>query len=174
MKLIYLSIGSNIQPEKNVPAAIELLKKAFPVTKISSIYETDPVGPTGKDKFWNLVLAIRSGDPAEILIKKLRGIEEELGRARSENKYAPRTIDIDVLPQAGYQQQAFIMVPLAEIAPEEKDAESGKSFGELAKKLDLKGQGRVLRIRSAASGDLHGTLDGPRHGLHGPADRAGH
>ncbi len=135
MKGIYLSLGSNIEPEKNIPAAIALLKDTFEVAKISSIYETDPVGPAGPEKFWNLAVEIRTSETLEKLTEKLRRIESRLGRSRGENKFAARTIDLDILPQPAYQQQAFIMVPLAEIAPAEKDPETEKSFSDLVKNL---------------------------------------
>ena len=134
MKRVYLSLGSNIEPEKYIPAAIQLLKDNFKVLDVSSIYETDPVGPAGNLKFWNLAIAL-STDKEETLLPKIRSIESQLGRTRGENKFAPRTIDIDILPQPDYQKLAFIMIPLAEIAPKEKDPQTGKSFLELADKL---------------------------------------
>jgi 2-amino-4-hydroxy-6-hydroxymethyldihydropteridine diphosphokinase len=135
MKAVYLSIGSNIEPEKYVPEAFKLLKRDFPSIKLSSIYETEPVGPAGDQKFWNAAAVIQTEEATPELVIKMRKIEESLGRVRSANKYAPRTLDIDILPQEDYQNQAFIMIPLAEIAPQEKDPETGKSFLELALKL---------------------------------------
>jgi 2-amino-4-hydroxy-6-hydroxymethyldihydropteridine diphosphokinase len=131
----FLSLGSNIQPEKNIPEALHLLRKELGVQKFSSVYETDPVGPAGNQKFWNLAAEIEFPANKQELIKRLREIESSLGRKREENKFAPRPIDIDVLPQPDYTQQAFIMIPLAEIAPEEKDAATGKTFLELAQPL---------------------------------------
>lgn len=132
--IVYLSLGSNVNPQSHIPAAIQLLKENFQVAGISSIYETDPVRPAGNVKFWNLAAAIHAeNNPA--LRTKLREIETRLGRERSADKFAPRSLDIDILPQADYQKLAFIMVPLAEIAPEEKDPETGLSFRELAGKL---------------------------------------
>lgn len=133
---IFLSIGSNIEPERHVPACIETLQKKFSVLKVSSIYETDPVGTPGAEKFWNAAAEIETDFDAEKLSAELRGIEMSLGRRRIPgNKFAPRTIDIDVLPQPGFQKQGFVMIPLAEIAPEEKDSETGRTFSELASAL---------------------------------------
>lgn len=132
--ITYLSLGSNIDPQKHIPAAIQLLRENFQVFGVSSIYETDPVGPAGNLKFWNLAVAIQSED-AEILRSKLRVIEARLGRVRENNKFVPRTIDIDILPQPDYQRLAFIIVPLAEIAPHEMDTETNLSFRELAEKV---------------------------------------
>lgn len=134
MTAAYLSLGSNINPQKNIPDAIRLLKENLTVLKVSSIYETDPVGPSGNLKFWNLAISVQSED-RDMLRSKLRAIEERLGRIRGENKSAPRTIDIDVLPQPDYQKLAFVMIPLAEIAPEEKDPETGLRFIEIAEKI---------------------------------------
>ena len=141
MKTVFLSIGSNVEPEKNVPACLKLLKERFHVLKISTIYETDPVGPAGDKKFWNLAVAIETERQDEALRQELRKIEEALGRVRpSKNKFAPRTMDLDILPQADYQHQAFIMIPLAEIAPEEKDTETNLTFQELARPLEASAQ----------------------------------
>ena len=138
MTRTFLSIGSNIHPEKNIPACLKILKKKFLVKKISSIYETDPVGPVGKDKFWNLAVKIETELDPKTLAQELRGIEESLGRKRDPaNKFAPRTIDLDVLPTPGFREQAFVMVPLAEIAPDERDDESGKTFGAIAKAFTI-------------------------------------
>ncbi len=134
MPAAYLSLGSNVNPKKHIPEAIQLLRENFSVLGVSSIYETDPVGPAGNLKFWNLAASVQSEDPAALRLK-LREIEARLGRVRGENKFAPRTIDIDILPQPDYQKLAFVMIPLAEIAPDEKDRETGLSFSELAEKI---------------------------------------
>lgn len=135
MSRVYLSLGSNVDPAKNIPAAIELLKKKFPSAVFSSVYETDPVGPAGDRKFWNLAAGIETSLSSTELTKILREIEASQGRRREADKFAPRTLDIDVLPQDGYQKLAFIIIPLSEIAPEEKDPETGKTFLELAGSL---------------------------------------
>ena len=136
MKPVFLSIGSNIEPELNVPACLKLLKEKFDHVKISPVYETDPVGPAGPQKFWNLAAEIKSDLGRKELTEKMREIEGALGRRRDpENKFAPRAIDIDILPQDDYQNQAFIMIPLADIAPEARDAKTGKTFEALAENL---------------------------------------
>jgi 2-amino-4-hydroxy-6-hydroxymethyldihydropteridine diphosphokinase len=144
MSRFYLSIGSNIHPESNIPASIRLLRETFDVKKISSVYETDPIGPAGDKKFWNLAAEIESSLTREELVSQIRRLEEKLGRKREANKFAPRSIDMDLLPQSGYQEQGFIIIPLAEIAPEAKDPETGKSFAELEK--ILKKTGAVKKI----------------------------
>ena len=136
MNRIFLSLGSNIDPERHLPACIKIITEKFCINKISSIFETSPVGPAGGGKFWNAVVGIESAVWGENLSKELKNIEASLGRVRNPaDKFAPRTIDIDILPQPGYQQQAFIMIPLAEIAPDIQDEETGKTFSELAEKF---------------------------------------
>ncbi len=147
MNRIFLSIGSNIEPSKNIPACLDLLKKELNVLKISPVYETAPVGPAGPDKFWNLAAEVESLSGKDALIEKLREIEAALGRVRDPgNKFAARPIDIDVLPQPDYQHHAFIMIPLADIAPETKDPVTGKSFKELAEKLRKKNEEFLKKI----------------------------
>lgn len=116
--------------------AVRLLKKEFKLKKISSFYETCPVGPAGPRKFWNAAAQIQSPLRPRDLLKKLRALETTLGRRRNpRNRFAPRTIDMDLLPQKGYRSQFFIMIPLAEIAAKKRDSKSGKEFGELAEKM---------------------------------------
>lgn len=135
MKVYLLILGSNIEPDKNMPLARKRLQAAFPGALCSDFYETDPVGPAGPEKFWNAAVVIKTAlSRAEVgvLLKK---IESDLGRKRNtQNKFAARTIDIDILPVADWQHQAFIMVPLAEIAAEIIDPETGIKFGDLARK----------------------------------------
>ena len=136
MKTFFLSIGSNIEPEKNIPACLSLLKEKFGLKNISSIYESEPVGPCEGQKFWNLAVEIQTGLTRLELQAALRKIEKILGRRRnSANKFAPRTIDIDLLPQENYQKLAFIIVPLAEIAPQVKDEATGKLWKALSREI---------------------------------------
>jgi len=138
----FLSIGSNISPGENIPACLATLKKRYVVTRVSSIYETPPFGPCGKTNFWNLAIKFECALAHEELQRELSGIENLHGREPERiDKFAPRTIDLDLLPKTGYQKLAFVMVPLAEIAPEEKDPESGETFAELAKKLARQAEG---------------------------------
>ena len=147
MSSVFLSLGSNIEPAKNIPAGLALLKKKFTVLKISPAYETEPFGPAGPQKFWNLAVEIESALDRQHLTGKLREVETLLGRGRDpKNKFAPRTLDIDILPQHDYQNQAFIMVPLADIAPETRDPETGETFKRLAEKLQEKALKSMRRI----------------------------
>ena len=133
MTSFFVSIGSNIDPEKNVPACIERLKQRFRIADISSIYETDPVGPAGDRKFWNLVVRLESELTETQLGKKLKTLEDTLGRKRDpENRFSPRTIDLDIIEGTGWQDAPFIVIPYAEIAPDQRDDVSGKKLRDLA------------------------------------------
>lgn len=135
-KIYYLSIGSNIQPEVNIPICLRLLRDSYPSVLFSQVYETDPVGPAGTAKFWNLAAAIKTSDDTAHLRIQLREIESKLGRVRSpDNRFLPRVIDIDILPQPEFTSHAFIMIPLSELAPSERDQATGKTFAELAEEL---------------------------------------
>ncbi len=121
----YLSLGSNIRPEFYLPRAIERLKQYGQVTAISSVWETLAVGSDGPN-FLNACVCFvgKYATPTELKEKVIRPIEAALGRVRGADKYAPRTIDLDIvlfdgepinIPFWGY---AFVVVPLAELLPE--------------------------------------------------------
>ena len=120
----YLSLGSNIQPERNLARAIELLQVQGEVEKISSAWESESVGAEGPNYLNACVLLVTPLGPLPLKEQVLLPIEAELGRQRTADKFAPRTIDIDVVLFDGtsrdekYWGQAFVVVPLAEILPE--------------------------------------------------------
>lgn len=144
MTRAYLSLGSNIRPARNIPACLEKLKEAFGVRKISSVYETSPVGPAGpkrRTKFWNLAVEIETFLSRPELPGKLRRLESALGRVRKQGKFAPRPIDIDLILcrkwiQPGFHRLAFVLFPLAEIAPRLKPVGLKRSLAQLAFKFD--------------------------------------
>ena len=148
MRVYLLILGSNIEPEKNMPRARTKLKTAFPDMLFSDFYETDPVGSVGPEKFWNAAGIIKTEIPRDEVSLLVKKIESDLGRIRDpNNKFIPRTMDIDILPCSNWQNQAFIMVPLAEIAAEIIDPETGKTFGDLAGKCLEKTSG-IRRIEA--------------------------
>jgi 2-amino-4-hydroxy-6-hydroxymethyldihydropteridine diphosphokinase len=121
--LAYLSLGSNIQPETNLVRALELLKKYGKVEKISSAWESESVGADGPNYLNACVLFVTPLEESDLKQQALLPIERELGRIRSADKFAPRTIDIDIVVFDGrscddkYWEQVFVVVPLAEIHP---------------------------------------------------------
>lgn len=133
MNEAYLLMGGNIGNRKDylVKAIAAIEEKCGKVIKASSIYETAAWGLENQNAFLNQVLQIKTSLDARELLTAILGVEEKLGRVR-ENKYGPRVIDIDILffnnevinlpgltvPHPRMQQRRFVLVPLAEIAPE--------------------------------------------------------
>lgn len=122
--LAYLNLGSNIQPETHLVRAVELLHDYGEVLKVSSAWESKSVGAEGPNYLNACVLFQTNLMQVELKENVIRPIEAQLGRKRSENKYAPRTIDIDIvlfddIPYNDkFWRYAFVIVPLAEIYPE--------------------------------------------------------
>lgn len=131
--MIYVALGANIGDRAGqLSAAIDEMERVgLHVTKQSSVYETAPVGYTEQPSFYNMVVEVKSRQSAEELLKTLQQIEQRLGRERL-FKNGPRTIDLDILfyngediqsehltvPHPRMQERAFVLAPLAEIAPE--------------------------------------------------------
>lgn len=131
--MIYIALGANIGERANqLSAAIkEMENVGLTVTKQSSVYETAPVGYTEQPSFYNMVVEVTSSLSAEEVLNQLQRIERELGRERL-FKNGPRTIDLDILlyngediqskhlsvPHPRMHERAFVLVPLAEIAPQ--------------------------------------------------------
>lgn len=129
----YLSLGSNMGDRLGMlKQAVRLLVNhpGVDVLKISSLYETDPVGFTEQDAFLNMVVYLQTGLSALELLEVCQGIERELDRKR-EIRWGPRTIDLDILlfnhdnikterliiPHPRMHERAFVLVPLLELDP---------------------------------------------------------
>lgn len=120
---VYLNLGSNIEPEKNMRQAIQLLKERANVQALSSVWETESVGYDAAN-FLNMSALLYTELDAEALKENiLRPIEVQLGRIRNGNKNLPRTMDIDIvlfnetIHNIETWKHAFIFVPLAELIP---------------------------------------------------------
>ena len=141
MHQAYLSLGSNIQPETNLPRAVELLDKAGIILKVSSAWESEAVGSVGPN-FLNACLLFETPlPPNELKESVIHPIEAKLGRKRSNDKYAPRTIDIDLILfddkscHEKFWTQAFVVVPLAEIYPRFQNPLTSESISQTATRL---------------------------------------
>ncbi len=151
MHRVYLGVGSNLEPEANIPRALDLLRWLVRVDGISTFYRTDPVGPAGSEgrpRFVNGVLGGRTRLTPAKLKAGLRRIEADLGRRRTADRYAPRTIDLDILlydnlvqagdvtvPDPAIQERPFLAVPLAELEPGLVLPGSGRRISEVAAAL---------------------------------------
>jgi 2-amino-4-hydroxy-6-hydroxymethyldihydropteridine diphosphokinase len=149
MRKGYISIGSNIDKNKNIPASLEALKLHFGQLTISSIYESESVGFIG-DTFYNLVVGFNSEFSVKEVARILRQIELDNGRTRNSQKFSSRTLDLDLIlydnlilndgrlqiPRDEIERYAFVLEPLAEIAPDLKHPISDISYSDLWKKFD--------------------------------------
>ena len=137
---VCLLLGSNIQPEKNLALGVDLLRSKVKIVRVSSVWETPSVGSQGPD-FLNLALLVTTSDDARVFkAKMIRPLEAQLGRVRSADKNAPRTIDIDIilfddqLLDPNLWRFAHRAVPVAEILPDFQ-SEQGDLLKETASRL---------------------------------------
>ncbi len=153
MARAYVSIGSNVEREMNIRAALGALEHCFGSLAVSSVYESCAVGFTGRN-FYNLVVGFATEkDPREVQ-RELKGIEDRQGRVRTGPRFADRTLDLDLLihgdlvieedelelPRPELLESAFILCPLAEIAGDSCHPVVGKSYRELWQAFTATGQ----------------------------------
>ena len=153
MTRVYVSIGSNVDKENNICRALRALTTRFGPLEQSAIYETRPVGFNG-DNFLNLVVAFNTSDGLDTVSETLTELEQCAGRQRHVSGFMPRTLDLDLLlfgdlirhdasydlPRWEIQRYAYVLQPLAEIAPDQLHPELGVDFKTLMAKLDLSDQ----------------------------------
>jgi 2-amino-4-hydroxy-6-hydroxymethyldihydropteridine diphosphokinase len=145
----YLSIGSNIEPERHLRAAIAELRARFGDVLVSPVYRSGAVGFDGPD-FLNLAAAIDTDLDPFALDAWLHALEDRHGRRRDVPRYASRTLDVDivliddlVIEGPGHLRiprpelrEAFVLKPLSDIAPNVRDPMSGSTLAELLQTLD--------------------------------------
>jgi 2-amino-4-hydroxy-6-hydroxymethyldihydropteridine diphosphokinase len=142
----YISLGSNIRPEENLQKAVALLRRRAQLAALSVCYETLAVGSSGAagsgPHFLNMAACLITPlNAAELKAQVLSPIEAQLGRVRSADKYAPRTIDLDIIVyddrvlEPALWQQVFLALPLSELAPDLIDPDSGRTLREVAQEL---------------------------------------
>ena len=160
----YLALGSNRGDRRAyLLRAVDALSRIAPLLGLSSIYRTDPVGYRRQRPFYNAVAAIRwKGSPARLL-RATQAIERALGRTRS-FRNGPREIDIDILDVNGLRRTAadpilphprmrrrrFVLAPLAELAPDWTDPETGATARELLRALPTRPRAKRLPARRPA------------------------
>jgi len=150
--ITYLGLGSNVGDRMSfLTQAISRLAREGIVRKISSVHETPPWGKTDQPAFLNACVEFQTSQSPEDLLELLKQIETELGRKEHE-RWGPREIDIDVLfygdeqissqrltiPHPLLHERAFVLVPLAEIAPDFVHPVLKKNIKELLASLDTK------------------------------------
>lgn len=160
MARVYLGLGSNLfDPKQQIISVIETLSshKLMSLIQCSSLYFSRPMGPQDQPDYMNAVVEIDTQLSPIKLLDALQKIENDAGRVRQGERWGSRVLDIDILlfdnitlnsqrltiPHYGLKQREFVLLPLAEIAPQ-LNLPNGESIIQLADKIDLNG----LKIHS--------------------------
>jgi len=145
---VYVSLGSNAGREANIRLAVAALREQFGTIELSPVYDSAAVGFDGSD-FLNLVAGIDTSLEVEAVSTIFHAIEDQLGRDRSLPKFASRPIDLDILtydnlvlempgiriPRPEILENAFVLKPLQDIAPQSLHPEIGDSYAELWRRM---------------------------------------
>ncbi|MER2599716.1 MAG: 2-amino-4-hydroxy-6-hydroxymethyldihydropteridine diphosphokinase [Caldilineales bacterium] len=160
MNTAYISLGSNIRKEYNLPAAVRLLAAHGDLLAVSAIYETAPVGNPRDPSFFNAALSLRTPLlPPQLKSEVLAQIEAQLGRQRTADPNAARTVDLDIalfneqtwawdkyrIPDPDILRFAHVAVPLAEIAPDYRLPATGEILAAVAARLSAALPAPLLR-----------------------------
>jgi 2-amino-4-hydroxy-6-hydroxymethyldihydropteridine diphosphokinase len=163
MTLVYIGLGSNLaDPQAQISSALDKLTqlKNCQVSQVSSLYFSRPMGPQDQPDYMNAVVAIKTSLSAIALLDQLQHIEQTAGRVRKDNRWGARVLDLDILlfaqqvisterltiPHYGLKQREFVLLPLAEIAPN-LILPDGDNIQELADQINNNG----LKIHSKLS-----------------------
>ena len=155
MTLAYIALGSNqASPLEQVSSALDALA-AIPHSRVvatSSFYRTPPLGPQDQPDYLNAAVVLETDLPAEALLDQTQRIELEHGRVRKEERWGPRTLDLDIMlfgsevihterltvPHYDMKNRAFMLVPLLEIAPDCRFPD-GQAVAEILANLSQEG-----------------------------------
>ncbi|HYA36708.1 MAG TPA: 2-amino-4-hydroxy-6-hydroxymethyldihydropteridine diphosphokinase [Candidatus Methylomirabilis sp.] len=144
MPRVYVSLGSNIDRETNLRTAVRELAAHYGRLTLSPVYESRAVGFDGGN-FYNLVVGFDTEESPERIKETLEEIETHCGRRREGRRFSSRTLDLDLLlhgdtlrhdgridlPHPDIRRYIFVLRPLAEIAPDRRDPETRRTYGEL-------------------------------------------
>ena len=145
----WIALGSNIEPEKNLLAAVNQLIEIGLILTSSNVYQTPAIARTSQDDYLNSAVLIETELAPLQIYERLRSIEADLGRVRTEDKYAARTIDLDLcmyddlvmelpqitLPDPDLLERPFLAVTLAELNPDAVHPLSGETLAEISHRL---------------------------------------
>jgi 2-amino-4-hydroxy-6-hydroxymethyldihydropteridine diphosphokinase len=149
---VFVAAGSNVEPERYLTRAIELLRAAYPTLRVSPAYRNRAVGFEGAD-FINLVVGFETDEPVTRVRERLQAIEAQCDRPANAPKWAPRTMDLDILlygdlvstepgyllPRPDLLKRAYMLKPLADIAPDVVHPTAKKTIAELWREFDQAG-----------------------------------
>ena len=152
MARIFISLGSNIEPEQHLQAGLKSLRACFGPLRLSSMYESEAVGFSGTN-FLNMVVSAETDLNIAAVVAQFKQIEQNHGRLVGAKKFSPRTLDLDLLlydhvvcetpvtlPRAEIVNNAFVLWPLAELAPELIHPLVDKSYASLWQEYDKESQ----------------------------------
>lgn len=160
MPEVYVAAGSNVEPERNLALASRELCREFPDVRFSPWYRNQAVGFEGDD-FINFVAGFTTDLPIEVVLPRLHAIETLCGRPRGAPRWAPRSMDLDMLlygdlirdepklklPRPDLMKRAFMLGPLADLAPELVHPILKATIGELWARFDRAAH-PLIRIES--------------------------
>jgi 2-amino-4-hydroxy-6-hydroxymethyldihydropteridine diphosphokinase len=160
-----LSLGADIQPERNIPKIVARLAMRFEIIALSPAYvspafATDGSVLEGRDPFWNLAVRIRTDLPFRALREACRTVEEVVGRRRLADRFAPRVADIDIvfgdarltassqgaLPADDLVTAPHVLVPASDVWPDALDPATGRSLAAHVADLDASARGTLRRL----------------------------
>ncbi len=141
---VFLSLGSNIDRNRNIQRCLEQLQETFGRVECPPVYESEPVGFKG-EYFYNLTVKIETGLNLKELTTSLKTIEDENGRERGGERFSSRTLDIDILtfddlcgvydgielPRPELFFNAFVLLPMADLAANTIEVKSNLSYAQL-------------------------------------------
>ncbi len=160
MERVYIGLGSNLaEPREQLRSALMALD-ALPdsqLAAVSSLYASDPLGPADQPRYNNAVAALDTGLSPLQLLDALQAIELAQGRERKADRWGPRTLDLDILlfgermldeprltvPHYHLHARAFVLYPLAEIAPQNLQLPDGRRLAELLSACPFEGIERL-------------------------------
>ena len=170
MSTVHIALGANTgNREANLRMALRAMTRMARVVAVSSLYESEPEGGAQQPAYFNAVCRIETGLEPPALLRFLKGLEHEIGRRPTPEPAGPRPIDLDILlfddrvvesdgltiPHPRLAGRAFVLQPLAEIAPDTMVPGSGETVSALAKKA---GTERVKRIAEAGWDGVAGAV----------------
>lgn len=156
MPEVFVAAGSNIRPRAHLRRAVAMMRETWPALAVSRAYSNKAVGFEGDD-FVNLVVGFHTDLPLAAVLARLHAIETDCGRPRQAAKWAPRSMDLDVLlygdtvgefpgavlPRPDLARRAYMLGPLAELAAELVHPTSGTTIGEMWAQFDRDGHEMV-------------------------------